>query len=309
MLLVLLGLAGLVLVTGIPIARAAGATADGIRPASSAFRQAVGSMFRLEPTAGSGAADEDGDVAVVDFNDALPETVSVTEADTGETDGAATLIEPTAHLYDQDVDRTDEHPRPTVPDTPPETTKVAGPGSQLQIDLGPTVRPTAWKLPPMKVLTRSGAQQVDKSAIREAGEMLEHALAEHGVETRLVGMTIGPTVTRYELELGPGVKVARLTEPPQGHRVRDGHPRRPHPGADPWSPGDRGGGAQRPQAARLGRRHPRLGRSQVGEAPARGRGGSGHRRQVGDGEPGDDAPRAHRGCHRARASRRASTPS
>ena len=210
-LLVLLGLAGLVLVTGIPIARAAGATADGIRPASSAFRQAVGSMFRLEPTAGSGAADEDGDVAVVDFNDALPETVSVTEADTGETDGAATLIEPTAHLYDQDVDRTDEHPRPTVPDTPPETTKVAGPGSQLQIDLGPAVRPTAWKLPPMKVLTRSGAQQVDKSAIREAGEMLEHALAEHGVETRLVGMTIGPTVTRYELELGPGVKVARLT--------------------------------------------------------------------------------------------------
>ncbi|HVL28082.1 MAG TPA: DNA translocase FtsK, partial [Acidimicrobiales bacterium] len=33
----------------------------------------------------------------------------------------------------------------------------------------------------------------------------------HGVETRLVGMTVGPTVTRYELELGPGVKVAKVT--------------------------------------------------------------------------------------------------
>ncbi len=211
-LLVLLGLAGLVLVTGIPIARATGATADGIRPASSAFRQAIGSLFRLEQTAGSASAGDDGDVAVVDFNDALPETVAVTDADADNdveaADDAPPVTERAAHLYDQDVDRTDEQPRPTVPDVAPEAT---GPGSQLQIDLGPAVRPTAWKLPPLKVLNRTGAQQVDKAAIREAGEMLEHALAEHGVETRLVGMTIGPTVTRYELELGPGVKVARLT--------------------------------------------------------------------------------------------------
>ncbi len=41
--------------------------------------------------------------------------------------------------------------------------------------------------------------------------MLEDALAAHGVATRLVGMTVGPTVTRYELELGAGVKVARVT--------------------------------------------------------------------------------------------------
>ena len=47
--------------------------------------------------------------------------------------------------------------------------------------------------------------------MEETGRTLEHALAEHGVETRLVGMVVGPTVTRYELELGPGVKVARVT--------------------------------------------------------------------------------------------------
>jgi len=43
------------------------------------------------------------------------------------------------------------------------------------------------------------------------GRTLEEALAAHGVETRLLGKTVGPTVTRYELELGPGVKVARVT--------------------------------------------------------------------------------------------------
>ena len=41
--------------------------------------------------------------------------------------------------------------------------------------------------------------------------MLQESLASHGVETTLVGMTVGPTVTRYELELGLGVKVARVT--------------------------------------------------------------------------------------------------
>ena len=47
--------------------------------------------------------------------------------------------------------------------------------------------------------------------MEETGRIaLEHALAEHGVETRLVGMVVGPTVTRYEPELGPGVKVARV---------------------------------------------------------------------------------------------------
>ena len=43
------------------------------------------------------------------------------------------------------------------------------------------------------------------------GQTLEDALAAHGVETRLVGATVGPSVTRYELELGPGVQVRKVT--------------------------------------------------------------------------------------------------
>src|SRR4029077_16443475 len=51
----------------------------------------------------------------------------------------------------------------------------------------------------------------DRRPIEAAGRTLEEALAAHGVETRLIGMTIGPTVARYELELGAGVKVSKAT--------------------------------------------------------------------------------------------------
>ncbi|HVN50054.1 MAG TPA: DNA translocase FtsK, partial [Acidimicrobiales bacterium] len=54
-------------------------------------------------------------------------------------------------------------------------------------------------------------QEVDRQAVESRGRALESSLAQHGVETKLVGMVVGPTVTRYELELGPGVKVARVT--------------------------------------------------------------------------------------------------
>lgn len=85
------------------------------------------------------------------------------------------------------------------------------PGEQLEIALGPAARPGRWKLPSVSLLGRTAKTEIDRGLIEEAGKVLEGALAAHGVDTRLVGMTVGPTVTRYELELGPGVKVARVT--------------------------------------------------------------------------------------------------
>ena len=71
--------------------------------------------------------------------------------------------------------------------------------------------PGSWTLPPTDVLGLTETFQVDKARVAERGRLLEESLASHGVETRLVGMTVGPTVTRFELELGSGVKVAKVT--------------------------------------------------------------------------------------------------
>ncbi len=82
---------------------------------------------------------------------------------------------------------------------------------QLEIELGPAAKGSIWKLPSDKILMRTGAQDINEKLVEERGRVLERALAAHGVETRLVGMVVGPTVTRYELELGEGVKVSRVT--------------------------------------------------------------------------------------------------
>ena len=72
-------------------------------------------------------------------------------------------------------------------------------------------RPEIWELPPLSLLTKTKDTKTDRSATDESGEALVEALNAHGVETTLVGYTVGPAVTRFELEIGPGVKVAKIT--------------------------------------------------------------------------------------------------
>ncbi len=75
--------------------------------------------------------------------------------------------------------------------------------------LGPTVGD--WRLPPANLLKHAKPHTVDEREVDAGGWPWWRRSAAHGVDTRLVGRTVGPTVTRYELELGAGVKVARVT--------------------------------------------------------------------------------------------------
>jgi S-DNA-T family DNA segregation ATPase FtsK/SpoIIIE len=116
-----------------------------------------------------------------------------------------------------DPEPIDEDPEPVdvEPDAFPVEvhvpTEPVAAGEQLAIELGPDAKKGEWRLPPVQLLKRGKALEFDRRLVEAGGRTLEHALAAHGVETRCIGSTVGPTVTRYELELGPGVKVARVT--------------------------------------------------------------------------------------------------
>jgi S-DNA-T family DNA segregation ATPase FtsK/SpoIIIE len=172
-LLVAVGAVGLVVLTGTSVSAAARRLVAGAAPVDRAARR----LFSLDPP---GGLSPDADTA----------------------------------LYDQDADAAPaEVPskRPPRPMVQIAAAEAAADAQQLAIDLGPAAKSSPWRLPPLSLLQRSGNQTVDKRLVEEQGRTLETALADHTVETRLVGMVVGPSVTRFELELGPGVKVSRVT--------------------------------------------------------------------------------------------------
>ena len=140
----------------------------------------------------------------------------------------------TARPRREELDEQDDEPEPSDHDEPPyeeepepfeyeEEFEQEEPAYEEQIPppaparsapSRPRERPQMsgeWELPPLSMLVRTKDQKQDRSAIVEAGAQLVEALAAHGVDTTLVGYTVGPTVTRFELELGPGVKVSSVT--------------------------------------------------------------------------------------------------
>ena len=119
-------------------------------------------------------------------------------------------------LYDAALDEDwDEPAKPRKPKSP-RTLPPPGPFDpglveQSELELGPGARRGQWVLPQANYLNRSTQQAINKAEVEARGRTLVDALTSHGVETKLLGQTVGPTVTRYELELGSGVKVARVT--------------------------------------------------------------------------------------------------
>ena len=123
------------------------------------------------------------------------------------------LIDPLAvspTLYDGADDEVFAEPKPKAPRKKRSAQPAAETPDSAPMPTAP-VRPGEWRLPSMAMLEKAGEQSVDMKSVEARGSTLQESLAQHGVETQLAGFTVGPTVTRYELELGPGVKVAKVT--------------------------------------------------------------------------------------------------
>jgi S-DNA-T family DNA segregation ATPase FtsK/SpoIIIE len=68
-----------------------------------------------------------------------------------------------------------------------------------------------YALPPLDVLHLSESGQQNRRSLEATAAELAESLHQHGVDARLTKIVPGPTVTRYEIELAPGVKVSRIT--------------------------------------------------------------------------------------------------
>ncbi|MFF5425466.1 MULTISPECIES: DNA translocase FtsK [unclassified Streptomyces] len=88
----------------------------------------------------------------------------------------------------------------------PEPTELPARAEQLQLSGDIT-----YALPPLDLLERGGPGKTRSAANDAVVDALTTVFAEFKVDAAVTGFTRGPTVTRYEVELGPAVKVEKIT--------------------------------------------------------------------------------------------------
>lgn len=97
----------------------------------------------------------------------------------------------------------------SVPDltkAPPETQALPPRAEQLQLRGDIT-----YALPSLDLLEKGGPGKTRSAANDAVVASLSNVFMEFKVDAKVTGFTRGPTVTRYEVELGPAVKVERIT--------------------------------------------------------------------------------------------------
>ena len=79
-------------------------------------------------------------------------------------------------------------------------------------EIAKTEEKPAYEFPPMELLRSGSGGKVDaRDEIKLNGERLQGAMHSFGINAAIVGVTHGPTVTRYDVELEQGVKLSRVT--------------------------------------------------------------------------------------------------
>jgi S-DNA-T family DNA segregation ATPase FtsK/SpoIIIE len=132
----------------------------------------------------------------------------------------------TKELFTTDIVRTIA-PVVTVPVVPrgkhqrpkearPPAQKKSKPGAVKPKHVAPAIQTvdlteSGYQLPPLSLLGEGGGGELNKRSLEDMARQLEETLLQHGVDATLTKIVPGPTVTRYEIELAPGVKVNRVS--------------------------------------------------------------------------------------------------
>ena len=113
---------------------------------------------------------------------------------------------------------------PALPEPDEDTVAGAGPGRPVGAqDLTPQGRYRAsitddpdfvWRVPSARTLVRSTgeAAKPDTAGQELVARTLTETLGHFGIEAKVIGRVTGPHITRYELRLAPGTKVAKVAQ-------------------------------------------------------------------------------------------------
>jgi S-DNA-T family DNA segregation ATPase FtsK/SpoIIIE len=226
---VFLFLAGVLLLTGASVAGVLRATSATVADTTRALRPTGGSRPRRdEPATVAGAA---AAVPAISPPEPPDEEVVIRPGERGDSlDGAIRFPDLFGDPIEIAVgpgipDEREERPaapappvpddEPPPPELPPARRPTAADAEDVPLPLALEREPgddVDYALPDPRILRRSTAEQArpDTAGQEKTAARLIEALGHLGVQAQMLGAVAGPHITRYELQLAPGVKMAKV---------------------------------------------------------------------------------------------------
>ena len=218
-LVVALFVAGVLLATGSSLRQWADHSRKGMTAAGRAARSQAEALGARRRDAASTRVVELDESPTIDASDIMRTSVSAAAQY-----GPAVSTH-TPHLVDGRLAAPEIFGEPTPYAPPPEPVEEADEGEQLSLAQVVADEPGGgeaaiafheaekrqWLLPQPSLLQRLG-ESVGESpdAIRRVSQRLVETLGHFGITAQVIGTVSGPRVTRYELQLAPGIKVSRV---------------------------------------------------------------------------------------------------
>ena len=104
----------------------------------------------------------------------------------------------------------DDRPSPQVTDNKPQTPKESG-GMSDELVLNQPLEMGVWEYPPTSLLSTHHDKKAERGDVKKTASMIEKTLQSFGIQSRVVEINLGPSVTQYAIEIALGTKLSKIT--------------------------------------------------------------------------------------------------